>query len=101
MPEIRNVTVIGAGVMGTGIAAQVANAGVSVSLLDVVPKGASNRNVVAENALKKILSTNPAPLMDPRFSKRIVAGNIEDNLASVGDSDLIIEAVIEDIKIKQ
>ena len=101
MPEIRNVTVIGAGVMGAGIAAQVANAGVSVSLLDVVPKGASNRNVVAENALKKILSTNPAPLMDPRFSKRIVAGNIEDNLASVGDSDLIIEAVIEDIKIKQ
>ena len=90
MSEIRHVTVIGAGVMGAGIAAQVANAGVSVSLLDVVPKDASNRNVMAENALKKILSTNPAPLMAPQFAKRIMAGNIEDNLVSAGDSDLII-----------
>ncbi len=48
MEAIRKATVIGAGVMGAGIAAQFANAGVPVLLLDVVPSGASNRNALAE-----------------------------------------------------
>ena len=51
MPSIRKVAVIGAGTMGAGIAAQVANAGVPVLLLDVVPDGARNRNALAESAV--------------------------------------------------
>ncbi|MBV9757548.1 MAG: hypothetical protein JO047_10875, partial [Alphaproteobacteria bacterium] len=51
MRPIGNVAVIGAGVMGAGIAAQVANAGVPVLLLDIVPPGAENRNAIAEGAV--------------------------------------------------
>ena len=52
--EIEKVAVIGAGVMGSGIAAHVANAGIPLTLLDIVPKESSNRNVIAENAVQKM-----------------------------------------------
>ena len=74
MVDIERVAVIGAGVMGAGIAAQVANAGVPVSLLDIVPEGAESRNVIAETAIKKMLKTNPAPLMHSRNAKKNHAG---------------------------
>ena len=99
--DIERVAVIGAGVMGAGIAAQVANAGIPVSLLDVVPEGATVRNVIAETAIKKMLKTNPAPLMHTRNAKRITPGNIEDDLSVTADCDLIIEAVVENLEIKQ
>ncbi|MGI9491992.1 MAG: 3-hydroxyacyl-CoA dehydrogenase NAD-binding domain-containing protein, partial [Geminicoccaceae bacterium] len=51
--QIQKAAVIGSGVMGSGIAAQIANAGVSVLLLDIVPEGAKDRNVLAKEALKK------------------------------------------------
>ena len=63
MTTIENVGVIGAGVMGAGIAAQVSNAGLPVVLLDIVPEGASNRNAIAEGAVQKMLKVNPAPFM--------------------------------------
>ena len=50
--EIKKVAVIGAGVMGSGIAAHVANSGIPVTLLDIVPDGAQNRNIITESALK-------------------------------------------------
>jgi 3-hydroxyacyl-CoA dehydrogenase len=99
--DIERVAVIGAGVMGAGIAAQVANAGVPVSLLDVVPEGATVRNVIAETAIKKMLKTSPAPLMHSRNAKRIIPGNIEDDLSVTADCDLIIEAVVENLEIKK
>ena len=101
MPEIQRVAVIGAGVMGAGIAAHIANAGLSVWLLDIVPEGANNRNIIAENAIKKMLATNPAPLMEVQNTKRITAGNIEDDLEVTATCELIIEAVIEDLNIKR
>ena len=101
MADIERVAVIGAGVMGAGIAAQVANAGVPVSLLDIVPEGAASRNVIAETAIKKMLKTNPAPLMHSRNAKKITPGNIEDDLSVTGDCDLIIEAVVENLEVKQ
>ena len=101
MPEIQRVAVIGAGVMGAGIAAHIANAGLSVWLLDIVPEGANNRNIIAENAIKKMLATNPAPLMEAQNTKRITAGNIEDDLEVTATCELIIEAVIEDLNIKR
>ena len=71
MTTIENVGVIGAGVMGAGIAAQVSNAGLPVVLLDIVPEGASNRNVIAEGAVQKMLKVNPAPFMHRRNARRM------------------------------
>src|SRR6218665_3126693 len=97
---IKKAAVIGAGVMGAGIAAHLANAGIEVELLDIVPKGASDRDVIAKGAVEKMLKTNPAPLMHKRNAKKIRAGNTEDNLDRLKDCDLIIEAVLEDPTIK-
>ncbi|HEX2751618.1 MAG TPA: 3-hydroxyacyl-CoA dehydrogenase NAD-binding domain-containing protein [Alphaproteobacteria bacterium] len=97
---IKKAAVIGAGVMGAGIAAHLANAGIEVELLDIVPKGAEDRDVIAKGAIQKMLKTNPAPLMHKRNAKKINPGNTEDNLDRLKDCDLIIEAVLEDPTIK-
>ena len=65
-PTIKKVCVIGSGVMGAGIAAQVANAGVPVLLLDIPAKDGANRNAIAEGAVAKMLKTEPAPFMSAR-----------------------------------
>src|SRR5271165_5151442 len=101
MQPIRKATVLGAGVMGAGIAAQIANAGVPVLLLDIVPDGATNRNALAEGAIAKMLKTEPAAFMSARAAKLVTPGNIEDHLAQVADSDWIIEAVVERLDVKQ
>ena len=101
MAEINSVAVIGAGVMGAGIAAQIANAGVPVRLLDIVPDGAENRNTIAQGAIDRLLKTDPAPLMHRRNVRLITPGNIEDDLESLAECDWIVEAVIERLDIKQ
>ncbi|WP_043644457.1 3-hydroxyacyl-CoA dehydrogenase/enoyl-CoA hydratase family protein [Caenispirillum salinarum] len=98
---IKKVAVIGAGVMGAGIAAHVANAGIPVVLLDIVPEGAANRNAIAEDAVQKMLKADPAPFMHKRNAKLIQTGNIEDHLDLLADCDWIVEAVIERLDIKQ
>lgn len=97
---INKVAVIGAGLMGSGIAAQIANAGVSVVLLDIVPKDASDRNVIAQGAIEKMLKADPAPFMSKRNAKLIEVGNLEDDLNKLGECDWIVEVVLEDLKIK-
>jgi 3-hydroxyacyl-CoA dehydrogenase len=99
--EINKVAVIGAGVMGAGIAAHMANAGVPVVLLDIVPEGAMERNVVADSAVKKLLKAEPAAFMHKRNAKLVTTGNIEDHMELLADCDWIIEAVIERLDIKQ
>ena len=101
MTNIEKVAVIGAGVMGAGIAAHVANSGTPVVLLDVVPNGASKRSVLAETAIKNMLKANPAPLMHKKNVNLIKTGNIDDDLGMLAECDLIIEAVIENLEIKQ
>src|ERR1700730_15905027 len=101
MEAIRKAAVIGAGVMGAGIAAQFANAGVPVPLLDVVPAGAANRNVLAETAISNMLKTDPPPYMSARAAKWVTAGNVEDHLAHIADCDWIIEAITEVLDAKQ
>lgn len=101
MSEIKKVAVIGAGVMGAGIAAQVANAGVDVLLLDIVPKEGKNRDAIAKGAVEKLKKSNPAALMHPKNASRISIGNIEDDLKLVADCDWIIEVVIERLDVKQ
>ena len=98
--DIRKVAVIGSGVMGCGIAAQIANAGVPVLLLDIVPKEGP-RNAVAAGAVAKALKTDPAPFMSASAAKLIEVGNIDDDLAKVADCDWIVEVVVERLDIKQ
>ena len=98
---ISKVCIIGAGVMGSGIAAQVANAGVPALLLDIVPAGATDRNMLAKSALERLQKTEPAPLMSKAAAKLIEIGNVEDDLAKLGECDWIIEAVTEKLESKQ
>ena len=98
---IRRVCVIGAGVMGAGIAAQVANAGVPVLLLDIVPEGAKDRDQLAKAAMARMLKTDPAPFMSPEAAKLVETGNTEDDLGRASDCDWIVEAVIERLDLKQ
>lgn len=98
--SIKKVAVIGAGVMGSGIAAQIANAGLPVVLLDIVPKDATDRSAIARGAIEKMLKADPAPFMTKRAAKRITPGNLEDDLALLGDCDWIVEVVLEDLDIK-
>lgn len=101
MAEIQKVAVIGAGVMGAGIAAQVANAGFDVVLLDIVPEGAEDRSIIAKTAVQKLLKNKPAAFMHKRNAKRVATGNIEDDLELLRDCDWIIEAIIERLDLKQ
>jgi 3-hydroxyacyl-CoA dehydrogenase len=101
MAAIAKVAVIGAGVMGAGIAAQVANAGVPVLLLDILPREGGDRNAIASGAVAKMLKTEPAPFMSPAAAKLIEVGNIEDDLGKVADCDWVIEAIIERLDLKQ
>jgi 3-hydroxyacyl-CoA dehydrogenase len=100
-PAIKRVCVIGSGVMGSGIAAQVANSGVAVLLLDVPAKDGGRRNAVADGAVAKMLKTEPAPFMSKRAAKLVETGNIEDDLGRVAECDWIVEAIIEKVEIKQ
>ena len=98
---IRKVGVLGSGVMGAGIAAHVANAGVPVVLLDIVPEGATDRNALATGALERMAKKKPAPLMSSRAAKLITPGNLEDDLRMLADCDWIVEAVVERLDVKQ
>lgn len=100
---IQKVAVIGSGVMGSGIAAQVANAGIPVVLLDIVPKNLTDgedRSKIAKGAIEKMLKTDPAPFMSSRNAKLVTPGNLEDDLALLEECDWIVEVVLEDLNIK-
>ncbi len=101
MAEIKKVAVIGAGVTGAGIAAQVANAGIPVVLLDIVGTDPSNRNAIAEGAVTKMLKADPAPFMSKAAAGLVTTGNTEDHLEWLSECDWIVEAVIERLDIKQ
>ena len=99
--QIQRAAVIGSGVMGSGIAAQIANAGVPVLLLDIVPDGAEDRSGLAKAALAKAAKADPAPFMSKRAMKLVEPGNLEDDLEKLGEVDWIVEVVVENLEIKQ
>jgi len=101
MQQIRKVAVIGAGVMGAGIAAQIANAGTPVLLLDIVKPGLADRNAVAAGAVAKMQKTEPAPFMSKDAVKLVEVGNIEDDLGKLAECDWVVEAIIERLDLKQ
>ncbi len=100
MTEIRKVAVFGAGVMGAGIAAHVANAGVPVRLFDIAASGA-NRNAAAEGAVARMLKADPAPFMHPRNAELVFPASIDDEIGLVSDCDWIIEAIVENPEAKR
>ncbi len=97
---IKKVCVIGAGVMGAGIAAQVANAGVPVLLLDIAKDG-EDRSAIARGAVARMLKTEPAPFMSRDAAKLVEVGNLDDDLEKVSDCQWVVEAIIERLDIKQ
>ncbi len=101
MAGIRKAAVIGAGTMGAAIAAQFANAGIPVVLLDIVPEGAKSRSALATGAIAKMLKTEPAPFMSKRAAKLVTPGNVEDDLGQITDCDWVVEAIIERLDLKQ
>ena len=103
VPLIRRCAVLGAGTMGSRIAAHLANAGLPVVLLDIVPANAdaASRSRIASQALQGLLKAKPAAFYDASSARLITPGNFEDDLAQLKSCDWIIEAVSEDLAIKQ
>ena len=100
MTKFKKVAVIGSGLMGSGIAAQIANSGTEVLLLDILSDEPDNRNLISEKAIEKLLKTKPAALMHKRNVKLITPGNIDDHMHLISECDWVCEAVVENLTIK-
>lgn len=95
--------------MGSGIACQLANVGMDVLMLDIVPfdlkeeekSNPAARNKIVNEALKATLKSKPAALYSKKFASRIKTGNFEDDFDKISDADWIIEVVIERLDIKK
>lgn len=98
--NIQKIAVLGSGVMGSGIAALCANAGLDVILMDIVPKDAADRNQLAKGAIEKQLKGGAPGFTLPANAKRVRPANFEDDLALLSECDWIIEAVLERIDVK-
>jgi 3-hydroxyacyl-CoA dehydrogenase len=106
---IRRAAVVGAGVMGSGIAAHLANAGVEVLLMDIVPpslndaekKSRAARNRFAASGLEKAIKARPAAFFHKERARLVSVGNVEDDLEKLATVDLVIEAIIEQVEPKR
>ncbi|MSN27264.1 MAG: 3-hydroxyacyl-CoA dehydrogenase [Geobacter sp.] len=115
MKQINKVAVLGAGVMGATIAAHLANAGIQVLLLDIVPRETNDaeksaglttddpkvRNRIAAAGLEGLKKMKPAPFFLTSYAANIETGNFEDDLSKLKDCDWVIEVVIENMAIKK
>ena len=114
-PKIRKVAVLGAGLMGSGIAAHLANAGISSLMLDIVPPALSDdekkkgltekspafRNRFALKGLEGIRKSSPSLIYSQKDLARIAIGNFDDDFAKIAECDWIVEVVIENLAIKR
>lgn len=113
--SIRQVAVLGSGVMGSRIACHFANAGFQVWLLDIVPQALAEteqaqgltlddptvRNRVVNASLQAALKASPSPVFTPGTAARIRTGNFTDDMPVIADCDWVIEAVVENLDIKR
>lgn len=113
--SIKKAAVIGSGVMGSGIAAHLANVGIPTILLDIVPNKLTSeeeqkgltlsdkviRNKFTNTAVQKLLKQKPAPLTSKSNLALIEAGNLEDDIAKIADCDWVIEVIVENLEIKK
>ena len=98
--QFKRIAVIGAGTMGSGIAAQIANAGLDVLLLDLAAKH-ENEMSPAEAAIERLIKSDPPQLVSKKVSKHIQTGTIESDFEALKEYDWIIEAVVERLDIKK
>ena len=98
---VRRAAVLGAGTMGSRIAAHLANAGIPSLLLDMVPAGEGSRNRLAESALAALTKAKPASFYEPLLASMVTPGNFEDDLPKLKQCDWVIEAVAENLEIKR
>lgn len=115
MRQIQKAAVLGSGVMGSGIAAHLANIGIPTLLLDIVPRELTQaekdkgltledkkvRNRFSEGVIQKLLKQKPAPLTSKRNLGLIEAGNLEDDIVRLKEADWIIEVVVENLDVKK
>ncbi|NMC14474.1 MAG: 3-hydroxyacyl-CoA dehydrogenase/enoyl-CoA hydratase family protein [Chloroflexi bacterium] len=113
--KVYHAVVLGAGTMGAAIAAHLANAGILVTLLDIIPdkltpdeeaKGlslndAQVRNRIVQQGFDRAVKAKPANFFTANHAALVKIGNLEDDLGSVAEADWVIEAVVENLKIKQ
>lgn len=112
---IKKAAVLGSGVMGSGIAAHLANIGIPTLLLDIVPREISEeekvkgltladkqvRNRISGTAVQKLLKQKPAPLTAKKNLSFIEAGNFDDDMSRLSEVDWIIEVVVENLNVKK
>ncbi|HXG23134.1 MAG TPA: 3-hydroxyacyl-CoA dehydrogenase family protein, partial [Chthonomonadales bacterium] len=100
-----HAAVIGAGVMGTGIAALLANIGWQIDLLDRLPEDAPSaphaRNRLAQEGLERALKARPPHFALPEYAARVRVGNVVDHLDWLREADWVVEAVAEDMGVKK
>jgi 3-hydroxyacyl-CoA dehydrogenase len=105
--SIKNVVVLGSGVMGSRIACHFAGVGVKVLLLDRLNPGTEEstktkeRNKLVDDSLLAAIKSNPSPLYAQKFAKNISTGNFTDDIAKISTADWIIEVVVERLDIKK
>ena len=99
--EIKKVAVLGAGVMGQGIAAHLANAGIPSVLFDIVPQGATPRSKLAIDGIENAKKLKPAAFFTKKDADLITPANYEDDAALLKSCDLIIEVVLENLNVKK
>ena len=97
---VRRAAVLGAGTMGSRIAAHLANAGIPVFLFDMVPDGEGPRSRLATAAVAALAKTKPAALYEASKAALITPGNFDDDLPKLAQCDWVIEAVAENLEIK-
>src|SRR5699024_10416430 len=113
--KIKRAAVLGSGVMGSGIAAHLANIGIPTIMLDVVPRELTKkeemngltvedkqvRNRIANESKKALLKQRPSPITSKQSLELIETGNMEDDMSKLKDVDWIIEVVVEKLEIKK
>jgi 3-hydroxyacyl-CoA dehydrogenase len=98
--KIRTAAVLGAGTMGAGIAAHLANAGIPTLLLDLPGEG-PDRNALARKGLERALGARPPAFMLAEQARLIELGNIQDDLARAARTDWVVEAAFENLEVKR
>ena len=112
--NVGKAAVLGAGTMGAAIAAHLANAGIETLLLDIVPNDLNDaekakgltlespqvRNRIAQAGFEALKKTRPAAYMVPENARLIAVGNFSDDMHRIGECDLVIEAVVENLDVK-
>jgi len=113
--KVHKAVVIGAGTMGAALAAHLANAGVPVTLLDIIPKELTDeevakgltlndsivRNRIVNLGFQAAVKSRPASFFSKDTSSLVTIGNLEDNFENIEDADWVIEAIVENLEIKQ